>query len=364
MILYIVLFLFIVMLLVLFNFNFSSNKKIEFFSGKEIETVKRPFVNMYDNNGQKLNIILISKPFSVDEELKYVEDNKKDFIFIGITSYLEFPNIPSNPFEDFTENYKKYKYLEMCEGWIHGFRNPENYFPKGIPTYFASESDWTDCNVCKPDKTIKKKYDFIYVCLKVDEKKEKCDDWATYNKNWSLAKKCLDIFCNKYKLKGLLIGRKGCKLPPGCKYMETTNMLNYDDLKKKYNQSRFIFIPNEKDASPRVLTEALATNIPCLVNKNILGGWKYVNEETGEFFTNEKDIEKPLDILLDKIKNKKYSPRDYFIKNYSVKNSGKRLKDFLYKHWGNRINIPEKDVLYISPEFDKTNFETCKSSGN
>ena len=141
-------------------------------------------------------------------------------------------------------------------------------------------------------------------------------------------------------------------------------MLNYDDLKKKYNQSRFIFIPNEKDASPRVLTEALATNIPCLVNKNILGGWKYVNEETGEFFTNEKDIEKPLDILLDKIKNKKYSPRDYFIKNYSVKNSGKRLKDFLYKHWGNRINIPEKDVLYISPEFDKTNFETCKSSGN
>ena len=34
---------------------------------------------------------------------------------IGI-SYLEFPNMVSNPFENFTENYKKYKYKEQCEG--------------------------------------------------------------------------------------------------------------------------------------------------------------------------------------------------------------------------------------------------------
>ena len=359
----------LIILLILFFLVFNSFTDIESFTNittstaknNEIVQVKRPFVNLYDNNGQKLNVILVSKPFSNDTELKIYEDNKDKCIFIGITSYLEFPNMPSNPFENFNENYKKYKYLEICEGWIYGFKNPEKYFPPDIPLHFASESDWIDCNLCKPDKTIKKKYDFIYICLKVDEKKELCDDWATYNKNWALAKKCLDIFCNKYKLKGLLVGRKGCELPPGCKYMETTNMLDYNDLKKKYNESRFIFLPNEKDASPRVLAEAMATDIPCLVNNNILGGWKYVNDKTGEFFTDEKDISASLDILLNKMNNNEYTPRGYFIKHYSVEKSGKKLKEFLYKHWKDRLNLPEEQVAYISPEFIKKNFETCKS---
>ena len=77
-----------------------------------------------------------------------------------------------------------------------------------MPLLFQSESDYTDCNINKPDPTIKKEYDFIYICLKVDEKKDTCDDWATWNKNWELAQKCLKIMCNKYKLKGLLVGRK------------------------------------------------------------------------------------------------------------------------------------------------------------
>ena len=33
----------------------------------EVHDVKRPFVNFYDNNGNRLNIIGISKPFSGDE---------------------------------------------------------------------------------------------------------------------------------------------------------------------------------------------------------------------------------------------------------------------------------------------------------
>ena len=93
--------------------------------------------------------------------------------------------------------------------------------------------------------------------------------------------KCLKVFCNKYKLRGLLIGRKDCPLPGGChELMETTNMVQYKDLKNYYQQARFIFIPNEKDASPRVLTEALSLNVPALVNENILGGWKKFNNLT------------------------------------------------------------------------------------
>ena len=270
--------------------------------------------------------------------------------------------MPSNPFEDFKENFKKFKYKEICEGWIHGFRDPDNYFPPDLPLLFASESDWIDCHVSKPDKTQEKIYDFIYICLKVDEKKTLCDDWATYNKNWKLAKKCLDVFCNKHKLKGLLIGRKGCELPNGCSYMESTNILKHSELQKMYCKAKFIFLPNEKDASPRVLTEALACDVPCLVNKNILGGWKYVNDKTGVFFNDENDISNSVDELLNGIKNNQYSPRDYYVKNYSVENSGKVLKEFLYKHWGDKINIPKDQVKYVSPEFVKKDFQTCKSS--
>jgi len=330
----------------------------------EVPTVKRPYVNLFDNNGNKLNVILLSKPFQGEHELKTYNDNKDKCIFLGVTSYLEFPNHPTNPNEDFGDNFDKFKYKEMCEGWMHCFRDPENYFPPDTPLLFASESDWIDCNVAKPDESQEKIYDFIYICLKVDEKKEACDDWATYNKNWTLAKKCLDIFCNKYKLKGLLIGRKGCELPNGCNYMETTNMLNYYDFQKMYNKAKFIFIPNEKDASPRVLSEALAHNLSCLVNRNILGGWKYVGEETGEFFNDEKDVSEAVDKLLKGIKNNQYKPRDYFIKNYSVENSGVKLKEFLYENWGDRLNIPEDQVKFVSPEFSKKDFKTCKSSVN
>jgi hypothetical protein len=354
--------IFLLAFCIIFIFKICDNS--EHFEDKNKElvtTVKRPYVNIYDNNGNKLNVILISKPFGGDNEYKIYEENKKNNIFIGIASYLEFPAMVSNPFENFTENYKKYKYTEICDGWIHGFRNPETIFPPDIPLLFASESDWIDCNNCKPDSKVEKIYDFVYICLKVDEKKDLCEDWATYNKNWPLGQKCLDIFCNKYKLKGLLIGRKGCKLPQGCHYMETTNMLDYNTLKNMYQKSKFIFLPNQADASPRVLTEALATNVPCFVNDKILGGWKYVNEKTGEFF-NEDNIEKPLEKLLENIKQNTYNPRDYIIKNYSVVNSGRRLKDFLYNNFSSRINIPKEKVDYITIENVKKNFETCKAS--
>ena len=351
---------FSLLIILIFKLHHIKKKKI---LNTEIPNVERPFVNVFDQEGNKLNVILISKPFTDDKHHEKCLELKKNNIIIGISSYLEFPNMVTNPYENFVENYKKYKYKKLAEGWIHCFRKPEKYFPKRMPLLFQSESDYTDCNINKPDPTIKKEYDFIYICLKVNEKKDTCDDWATWNKNWELAQKCLKIMCNKYKLKGLLVGRKGCNLPNGCNtLMETTNMVSNEELKKMYNKSRFIFLPNEKDASPRVLTEALCCDVPVLLNKNILGGWKYVNKNTGEFFTDEKDIDKSIEKIMFKIRNDKYSPREYFINNYSIINSGKKLKKYLYENFGNRINIPQENVEYLTPAYVKENYTQCKST--
>ena len=83
--------------------------------------------------------------------------------------------------KNFTENYKKYKYLEICEGWIHGIKIQKT-FPPDIPLLSKVNlilQIVIFVNLIKLEKI----YDFIYICLKVDEKKDTCDDWATYNKN-------------------------------------------------------------------------------------------------------------------------------------------------------------------------------------
>jgi hypothetical protein len=69
---------------------------------------------------------------------------------------------------------------------------------------------------------VKKEYDFIYICLKDNDK---CTDgWQSTIREWEMTKKCLDIMCKKYKLKGLLLGRIGCEVPTNChQLMELTD---------------------------------------------------------------------------------------------------------------------------------------------
>ena len=61
-----------------------------------------------------------------------------------------------------------------------------------------------------------------------------------------LAKKCIKIMCEKYKMKGLLIGRINCDLPPKCHtILDTTDKLVYSKFMKQFERCRFIFVPNK-----------------------------------------------------------------------------------------------------------------------
>ena len=63
------------------------------------------------------------------------------------------------------------------------------------------------------------------------------------------------------------------------------------------------------------------------MNKNIVGGWKYINKDTGIFFNNENDFEEKLLILIKNFDN--YKPRKYFLDNYGLENSSYRLRKFI-----------------------------------
>ena len=365
--------IYIVLIIIVIFYLITSNNinLFENFDGvtdlEEIE--KNPiFVSLYTDKGKKLNVTLISKPFGGPKAYKQYLVNKPNKIYLGITSYMEFPYIPSNPndkYYDVKNDYNgkpstcnKYHldmYLDICDGWLHCFKNDDlqKYLPTNKPKALISESDFVNFKRATPitprNERINKKYDYIYSCPKVKETST-CDDWVSYNKNWPLAEKCIQIFSDM-GLKGLLVGRKGCKVPKNC---DTTGWVEYKDMLKLYDQAKFLFLPNEADASPRVLTECLSIDLPCLVNKNIIGGWKYVNNNTGEFFTNETDVKESVTKLMSNID--KYEPRKYIVENYGPINSGKRLKEFLYKNYKDKLNIPENEVDFVILRHPLINF--------
>lgn len=50
------------------------------------------------------------------------------------------------------------------------------------------------------------------------------------------------------------------------------------------------------------MSEALSLDTPVVVNKRIYGGWHYINEKTGAFFTDENDV---VDVVLEVIQKQK-----------------------------------------------------------
>ncbi len=342
----------LVLLLLIYYFIKKNNLDIDNFCNNLTSFEGVTYVHLYTNKGEKLNVALINKPFSTDSDYKAYLTNKNKYIYLGITSYMEFPSLPSNPLdnykvEDFTNTnpYHLEMYFSLCEGWLHCFRDPVKFIPVDKPYALISESDFVNYKGLVPDNT-EKEYDFIYSCPKVSSESKDCFDWVSYNKNWELALKCLPILCEKFKLKGLLVGRQDCDIPKGSEpYITTTGWVDYSEMVKLYQKCKFVFVPNQRDASPRVLTEAMCFDLPILVNYNILGGWKYVNDKTGEFFTSEKDLENSLTKFLANFNN--YKPRQYIIDNYGPRNSGIKLKEFLLENFKDRLNITDMEYVTI-----------------
>ena len=267
---------------------------------------------------------------------------------------------PSSALHDPKHKCYTYDYFNLTKGWCTVFREENNkkWMKEGFPRIQLAESDFANYEHHLPDPNVKKEYDFIYICLKDGEKKEgdkDCPDgWQAQIRRFDIAKKLIDVMCKKYKLKGLLVGRIGCEIPPTChQLMEQTDFMDYSKFITSFNKCKFILTCSEADASPRTVSEAMCFNIPVLMNKKILGGWQYVSEQSGEFFdpdTIDTEFEPVLDKFMKKLNNNDYTPREWFIQNYGKYNSGKRLFDFvktLFKE--NELNVKFDEIEYMKP---------------
>ena len=330
--------LIIIILLIILVYFIKINRFSEYFGIPTSD--ERPFVNVYNDKGEQIKIVLLSHPFTRDSSWQQYLDYKKDkFLILGITSYNEFPKITTNKLDGLNnpeDKAWKYDYMKVVDGWLHCFRKPDKYIDSVVPKHLLSESDFTNYDLFKPNSNIKKEYDYIYVCPKDSD--GKCFGWAAENKNWKLGLKCIKILSGKMKLKGLLVGRKGCKLPKNTdKYLTTTDFLSQDELIKSYLKSKFILVPNRTDASPRVLTEALCCNLPALLNYNIVGGWKYINKNSGALFKNLKEIKEGANYIINNHKN--IHPRKEYLEHYGYENAGKRFKEFIENNYKNKIDV-------------------------
>jgi hypothetical protein len=325
----------------------------------EAPKVEFPFKNLYDDKGNRLNIILLAAPFREEKHEKlYLKYKEKGYMFCGISSYLNFPNKILNPYEDKFHEKQSHDYLSMVSAWLHCFRDIDkndieapadsigqldNIRRSGLPNMLLTEADLKDVDNSnfKYDTSIKKEYDFMYVCLSDNEKCE--PGWQSYNRNWDLAKKCLEVMCGQFKLKGVLVGRQNCEFTERCNgIVKVHPFLDYNAFQKEMQKCKFLFVPNISDASPRVITEAITYDMPVLVNKYILGGWhNVIPGVTGEFFSNEHNI---VDSLK-KITTSQYTPKKWFVENRGMKKSGKQLAEFLIKNYP---NISNKKMKYAT----------------
>lgn len=269
---------------------------------------------------------------------------KDKILFLGISSFEDYPLDAMNPFSG---RLNEQEYLSIFPGFLHMMHEPEKHFPPQVKTILMSQSDFSLPKVPFRDYSVKKKYDF---CLSGSDQDvhNDCVGWSSYAKNWSFVKEALEVMCGEFHLTGVLVatknkqGTKACTIPKSCDGLITqTTYLDQQGFFDYMKVSKFQFLPQVHDASPRVSTQALAHDVPFLMNKNIKGGWKYMDEKTGEFFHDMSNFRESLaKILKGADEPYHYEPRKWITEHHGSEREGKRLYKFVKENFPD-VKLPK-----------------------
>jgi hypothetical protein len=265
-----------------------------------------PFSFIVDFQGHNVGWALINGPIvTCAQQDEFATLRRAGYRFAGMSSYMTFPAGETRATLD---------YDSLCEVWCHCFRNPASFLPANVPRALISMSDFTDYYWIAPHRIVPAaaKVDFLYVGA--------MDDWKRVVKGWSLAACCVPRICQELDLHCLVIGAPAgdFESQPGITFSAE---LPWTHLLARLAAARFLFVPNMLDPSPRLIAEALCLNAPVVMNREILGGWKYVNRFTGTFFDGEHDVVRAVRACL----TQAIAPRAWFSANYGPYLSGQRL---------------------------------------
>jgi glycosyltransferase involved in cell wall biosynthesis len=258
------------------------------------------FLYVTDARGDDVGWALLAAPVFGADEARLAELVSAGYRFAGMPSYLDFPRRAPHGA------------AERCEAWLHPFRAPDRYLPRGTPRALLSHSDFTDVHRLERMRlpAVPASHDFVFVG---------CGEHRVA-KNWPLAGRCIPRLCRELGLRALVVGEP-CPELPERDGIEFAAPLEWPALLAHLASARFLLAPNSLDPSPRVIAEALCMDLPVVVNRRILGGWKYVNAFTGEFFDDERDVTRAAARCLARPR----APRRWFRANAGAYVSGARL---------------------------------------
>ena len=316
------------------------------------------FQQVRTERGEKVNILLVKQPPQQREKILY-EKYKNDILFLGISSFEAWPMSSPNPF---SVNFSDDEYRGYFPGFLTMMHEPEKYFDVNKTKYLLmSQSDFNhqtglDFSKHYETKRLPKKYDFVFSGTDQNVHSN-CVGWASFAKNWTFMLEALEVMCSpEFNLTGVLIankdkqGKKACWIPESCqgKMIQTSFLPNQTEFFEYTIQSHFMIVPQVYDASPRVTTQSLSLNVPLLMNRNILGGWKYINEATGEFFHDMSDFRRQLRTILERSRRGDYyHPRDWLEQHYGNEIAGLKLRQWLETEFPGRVKFPPGSRLLI-----------------
>jgi hypothetical protein len=301
-----------------------------------------PFRPLCNEKREIIPVVALTAFFRTDVDRQryrdYIASGTK---VLGYTSYKTFPKPIQDGTGDDDSVGDPFDYTSEIKNWVVCFKDPRAYgFTDKNTLLEMSESDFRDV----APHTTEKKYDFVYVCLQDDDNSCPLNGWNAVNRNFNLALKCFPIMVNKFHLKILVIGRLNCGLEE--MYGDSVHVVGFlpwHEFQEKLRESRYLFVPNVYDASPRVVTEAISQDIPVLMNRNIVCGSKYITHETGELFTDENDIDYHLNSML----SRKMHAQEWWEQNYSNKASGVKFRNFLSEVYPDVPEVQDAKEVYF-----------------
>ncbi|CDW71265.1 UNKNOWN [Stylonychia lemnae] len=267
------------------------------------------------NNSSPMRVLMMAQPQGPASRKQTLYLMSKGFMVMGISSYRSFPVF--NKFEndtDWTMQCLDRTYFELMKnfaGFFHNVRNPNQELKNiVIPRINFAHSDmmldYTKAHMKDHEDlnlTAKNKYDIAFSMLGNKT-------WHENTKNWTFGQEVYDKLVQAGKYKILLIGRDLPERWVG--KVDHVPQLNQSEFFKTLAVTNILFIPSVSDASPRILTQALCLETAVIVNKYIVGGWKYINEQTGSFIDQSDEIFGLIDDIRDRREKGILQPRKWF----------------------------------------------------
>lgn len=235
-----------------------------------------------------------------------------------VSSYQEFPGVVRNPFEGkrkrSTDETFVRRYHARIVLWCHCFRDPDSVWRTAVPKLLLSESDLLTYEQHRWTKNVELQYDFVASVGK--------GPWNAYIRNLDVVCRIFRVAAAKLQLRCVLVGdSERHHLFPAELLGNTVTLLPFlprTDFLTLLQRSRFLLCASRADASPRVLVEAGRTGLALLVNRDILGGWKYLQGGVaGTFFdcsvtTDEDQLVRVLADFCTQFRGRRRTIQEYF----------------------------------------------------